>query len=50
MWYQDTKLDDAHEFSVYTFEPQLRAFARVVWPVFARVLLDELKAEAAPTP
>lgn len=46
-WYGETKIDDAHEFATYDYEPQLRAFAREVMPVLAKAIREQFKAEAA---
>lgn len=50
IWYQGTKLHDAHELAHYGTEPQAVAFAERVWPALVAALRAELAAEATVSP
>jgi hypothetical protein len=45
MWFQETSLEDAADFSRWTHKPDLLGFAERVWPVLARRLREELAGE-----
>lgn len=48
MWWQNTKIDCAHEFSVFDFPGDAKAFATIAFPAFVKVLVAELERESRP--